>query len=151
MLECDLKEFTNNERAFIVPLINLFNYRFNNDIHGSIIDRVSFVRFEFFIGEPINNNTLVLQFKVKDQENIHEGFCNFVHISNILIPPAYRRQGIANSILAVMALVAHTKVGIDFFITEIVNDPWKDYLLSIGGLEDAAGDIQIDYNVFLVN
>lgn len=121
MLECNIDEFSINERAFIVPLINLFNYRFNNDIHGSIVDRFSFVRFEFFIGEPINNNTLVLQFKVIDHENIREGFCNFVHISNILIPSDYRRQGIANSILTVMALVAHTKVGIDFFITEIVN------------------------------
>ena len=141
MLECNIDEFSINERAFIVPLINLFNYRFNND-------RFSFVRFQFFIGEPINNNTLVLQFKVIDHENIREGFCNFVHISNILIPSDYRRQGIANSIITVMALVAHTKVGIDFFITEIVNAPWKDYLLSIGGLEDEAGDIQIDYNVF---
>lgn len=148
MLECDLNEFSNNELAFIIPLIGLFNYRFNDDIHGSVVDSVSFVRFEFFIGEPINNNTLVLQFKVKDQENVCEGFCNYVHISNILIPPSYRRQGIANSILAVMTLVAHTKVGIDFFITGIVNDSWKDYLLSIGGLEDGVGDVQIDYNVF---
>ena len=147
MLKLNTRQFSKNELAFIIPLKEYFTTYFNGDIHGSIEDSGSFVRYEFFVGDQIKNNALVLQFKVKDQENIDEGNCNYVHISNIVIPFDYRGQGIARAIVVLMSIVAHKQVGIELFITGIVNDRWKDNLLCLGGIEDDSGDIQIDHDV----
>lgn len=50
--------------------------------------------------------------------------------------------GYCKLMLAVMTLITILKQESDFFITGIVKrEPWKDYLLSIGGLEDGVGNV----------
>lgn len=81
-----------------------------------------------------------------DHEDIESGFCNFVHISNILIPNDLRRRGIAKGIITIMAKITNKVLKMPFFITGIVNDSWKYNLISRGGIEDENGDIKINYD-----
>lgn len=135
--------FSKNELAFINVLNESLSNRYS--VEGTIKNRGEFVRYEVYIENPIDNDLLVLQFGVRDNENTESGGCNFVYISNIVVPNKYQGQGIATGIIILMCIVAKKKVGIEFFITGIVNDLWKESLMRMGGIEDDDGDIQIIY------
>ncbi len=137
--------FSENE----ILLINILNNYFGeltNDVVGSVINNGSFVRYEIYLGEKNITQELILQFCVRDHEDVESGCCNFVHISNILVPYVLRRKGIAKGIITIMSQVANVLLRMPFFITGIVNDEWKESLISHGGIEDESGDIEINYN-----
>ena len=124
---------------------------------GSLLDKIPLANGT--VMEYINNRItvldtekkelLILQFCVRDREDLASGFSNFVHISSILIPRSYRRQSIATRIVFLMSYVATREIGIDLYVTSLTNDLWKENLISAGGEVDDNGDIQIFYQPFL--
>lgn len=138
-------DFSNNEN-FLINMLNNYFYELTNDVVGNVINNGNFVRYEINIGNQNRNEEFVLQFCVRDHEDVEMGCCNFVHISNILVPYALRRKGIAKGIITIMSKVSNEILRMPFFITGIVNDEWKENLISHGGIEDESGDIEINYN-----
>lgn len=133
--------FSDNELAFIRVLNESLTNQYQ--LEGTVKNRGAFVRYKGYIGNPELDDLLILQFSVRDDEDTENGGCNFVYISNIVVPYKYRRRGIATGIISLMSIVAYKKLGIAFFITGIVNDEWKESLIRNGGVEDDDGDIQI--------
>ena len=84
-----------------------------------------------------------MQFCVRDCEDLATGFSNSVHVSSILIPKNYRRQGIATKIIIIMSFVTTRETEIDLYVTGLTNDSWKESLIYAGGEVDDDGDIQI--------
>lgn len=140
--------FSDSEQLLILELNNYFNALTNNDVHGKVINRDDFVRYEIMIRELTEKEQLILQFCVRENEDIEDGYCNFVHISNIFIPFVLRKNGIAKGIITIMSKVVNRSLGMPFYITKIVNDGWKENLLYCGGIEDESGDIEIDYDIW---
>lgn len=138
--------FSDVEKIFIYNLNEYFCELTNNNVFGKVINRGGFVRYEISLGEKNKTQELVLQFCVRDHENVERGCYNFVHISNILVPYVLRRNGIAKGIITIMSKIANELFNMLFFITGIVNDGWKESLISHGGIEDQSGDIVINYN-----
>lgn len=135
--------FSDKENLLIGILNNYFN-ELSSNVIGKVINMGVFVRYEINIGEQ--NKELILQFCIRDHEDVERGCCNFVHISNILIPYNMRRNGIAKSIITIMSKATNKVLKMPFFITGIVNDDWKESLISRGGIEDGSGDIEINYD-----
>lgn len=135
--------FSNNELCFVNIINEYLSSQF--DVSGEVKYNGDFVRYEVVFGKPEEKGDFVLQFCVRDDEDIESGCCNFVHISNILIPYKFRRIGIATDIITLMSYVA-TKLKIAFFITGIVNDAWKEKLIEFGCIEDASGDLEVVFN-----
>lgn len=140
--------FSENELQFIHILNKTFSEGGINE--GTVTKDVMFVKYELYIGEKENNEQLILKFCVRDQEDIENNCINFVHISSILVPYKYRRRGLATAIITSMSTTARN-MGLPFFITGIVNDEWKDTLLSMGGVLDENGDIEIIYENWIAS
>lgn len=137
--------FSENETL----LINILNKYFNEltyNVVGNVINNDDFVRYEINIEDQNRNEELILQFCVRDHEDVERGYYNFVHISNVLVPYVLRRKGIVKGIITIMSKVTNELLRMPFFITGIVNDEWKESLISHGGIEDESGDIEINYN-----
>ena len=139
--------FKKNELAFIDSLNECFVNTFHAE--GTVKKKGEYVRYDIHIGNTEKKELLILKFCVRDREDLASGFSNFVHISSILIPHKYRRQGIATRIVYIMSYVATREVQIDLFVTGLTNDSWKESLISAGGVVDDDGDIQIFYQPFL--
>lgn len=139
--------FKKSELAFIDILNECFTELFHAE--GTVKKKGEYIRYDIHIGTSENRGLLILQFCVRDHEDLASGFSNFVHISNILIPRQYRRRGIATRIIFLMSHVATRDVGIDLYVTGITDDSWKESLISAGGVADDDGDIQIFYQPFL--
>ena len=142
------ERFSNNEELLICNLNNYFDELTNNNVSGNVIKRGDFVRYEINIGGQNKKEELILQFCVRDHEDVERGYHNFVHISNILVPYVLRRNGIAKGIITIMAKVANDILEMPFFITGIVNDEWKERLIAHGGIEDESGDVEINYAIW---
>ncbi|MEA4986579.1 MAG: hypothetical protein VB095_00750 [Anaerovorax sp.] len=139
--------FSHNEMLFINALNQSLSSKY--DLNGRVIDNGGFVRYEVSIGAKEDDAELILQFCLRDEEDADEGFCNFVHISNILVPRQYKGQLIATIIITIMSFVANKQIGIGFYITGIVNDRWKESLIQMGGIEDESGDVEIVYDIWI--
>lgn len=139
--------FKKNELAFISILNECFEKLYL--AKGTVKKKGEYVRYEIHIGDTEKKELLILQFCVRDREDLASGFSNFVHVSSILIPRNYRRQGIATRIVFLMSYVATREIGIDLYVTSLTNDLWKENLISAGGEVDDNGDIQIFYQPFL--
>lgn len=139
--------FKKNELAFISILNECFEKLYL--ARGTVKKKGEYVRYEIHIGDTEKKELLILQFCVRDREDLASGFSNFVHVSSILIPRNYRRQGIATRIVFLMSYVATREIGIDLYVTSLTNDSWKENLISAGGEVDDNGDIQIFYQPFL--
>lgn len=139
--------FKKNELAFINMLNEFFTKLFYAE--GTVKKSGEYVRYDIHIGNTEKKELLILQFCVRDHEDLASGFSNFVHVSSVLIPKNYRRQGIATRIIFLMSYVATKKVEIDLYVTGMTNDSWKESLISAGGVVDDDGDIQIFYQPFL--
>lgn len=139
--------FTKNEFTFIELLDECMIKLFHAD--GLVMKAEKDVRYEVNIGSCDNKAPFVLQFCVRDHEDLASGFSNFVLVSNIRVPREYRRRGVATRIIFMMSYVATREVGIDLYVTCITNDYWRERLISAGSIVDADGDIQIYYEPFL--
>ena len=124
----------------------LFFSIISEDLFPSIAPNV---RYEVNIGSCNNKAPFVLQFCVRDHEDLAFGFNNFVLVSNIQVPREYHRQGVATRIIFIMSYVTTREVVIDLYVTCITNDFWKKRLISAGSIADADNDIQIYYEPFL--
>lgn len=140
--------FSDNENILIYNLNNYFAELANPYVDGKVINNGDYVRYELNISEEENDTHLILQFCIRDNEVVEDGCCNFVHISNIVIPHSLKRQGIAKGIITIMSKVSNKVLGLPFYITGIVNDGWKGSLLQHGGEEDESGDVRIDYAIW---
>ena len=140
--------FSDNEKILIYNLNNYFAELTNSYVDGKVMNNGDFVRYELKINEEKNDTHLILQFCIRDNENVEDGYCNFVHISNIVIPYSLKRQGIAKGIITIMSKVSNKVFGLPFYITGIVNEGWKESLLCHGGEEDENGDVRIDYAIW---
>lgn len=139
--------FKKNGLAFIDILDECFARLFHAE--GTVKKKGEYVRYDIHIGNTEKGELMILQFCVRDHEDLASGFSNFVHISSILIPKNYRRQGIATRIIFLMSYVATREVKINLYVTSLTNDSWKESLISAGGEVDDDGDIQIFYQPFL--
>lgn len=139
--------FKKSELAFIDILNDCFTKLFYAE--GTVKKKGEYVRYDIRIGNSEKKELLILQFCVRDHEDLSSGFSNFVHVSSILIPKNYRRQGIATRIIFLMSYVATREVEIDLYVTGLTNDSWKESLINAGGEVDDDGDIQIFYQPFL--
>jgi len=137
--------FSKSEQLMIYNLNSYFFELSNNTVYGQVINKGDFVRYEINIDEQKSDKQLILQFCIRDNENIEAGYCNFVHVSNILIPYTLRKKGIAKGIITIMSKVSNKILELPFYITGIVNDEWKESLLCHGGEEDENADVRIDY------
>lgn len=139
--------FKKSELAFIDILNDCFTKSFYAE--GTVKKKGEYVRYDIRIGNTEKKELLILQFCVRDREDLASGFSNFVHVSSVLIPKIYRRQGIATRIIFLMSYVATRDVKIDLYVTGLTNDSWKESLIRAGGEVDDNGDIQIFYQPFL--
>ncbi len=139
--------FTKKELMFVDTLSDCFANLFLAD--GTVEKIGEYVRYEIYIGHSRSRSLLILLFCVKDTEDPASGLCNFAHISNILVPGRYRRQGIATRILFIMSYIATRDANMNLYVTGIINDSWKESLISAGGVIDDDGDIQIFYQPFM--
>ena len=87
--------FSDNENILIYNLNNYFAELANPHVDGKVINNGDFVRYELNISEEENDTHLILQFCIRDNEDVEDGCCNFVHISNIVIPHSLTRQAVA--------------------------------------------------------
>ena len=133
--------FSNNEKILINNLNTYFYLLTNRYVHGRVVRRGDFVRYELYFEHNGKEEQLVLQFCLRDNEEVS----NFVHISNIVIPLFLRRKGIANGIITIMSKVGEYNLKMPLYITQIVNEEWKKSLIYHGGIEDDDGDILIEY------
>lgn len=139
--------FTENELTFIEFLDKCFLMLFFTD--GTVKKTNEYIRYDVCVGNSDDSGFLVLQFCVRDNEDLEAGFSNFVHISYIYVPHKYRRRGIATRIILLMSYVATREFNIDLYVTCLMNNLWKESLICAGGVTDDDGDIQIFYEPFL--
>lgn len=140
----EISGYFSEKEKLLIGILNQYFDELSNNVIGKVINRADFVRYEINIGEQ--KKELILQFCIRDHEDVEGGCCNFVHISNILVPYDMRRSGIAKSIISLMSKAANDFLQMPFFITGIVNDDWKESLIFHGGIEDDSGDIEIKYD-----
>lgn len=139
--------FSKNELVFVDTLSDCFVNLFLAD--GTVEKIGKYVRYEIYIGHSGKRSLLILLFYMRDTEDSASGFGNYIHISNILVPSRYRRQGIATRILFIMPYITTRDVHMNLYVTGSLNDSWKESLVSAGGIIDDDGDIQIFYEPFL--
>lgn len=139
--------FTKNELAFIDSLDECFLKLFFAD--GAVEKTEDYIRYDICVGSADNQGLLTLQFCVRDNEDLEAGFSNFVHITYLYVPHKYRRRGVATRIIFLMSHVATQEVGIDTYVACHTSDPWKESLVSAGGMVDADGDVLIFYEPFM--
>lgn len=82
--------------------------------------------------------------------HINDGDYKYVELSNLLIPSSMKRKGISKEIISLLVSLCDI-VNYNFYITQITREPWKNWLLKNGGIEDEVGDVLIKKNRWIEN
>lgn len=141
-----LKErFTKKEKK-IIEVVNKclqvcikgVNYRLEATYHAGL------VHIEAYFEDGESRTPFVLQFEVRDKEDVFEDGCNFIHTPSIYIPPRYQNQRIGTILLISLAKAAY-EMNLAFFVTHIINEQFFAHLIRIGGVADEVDDIELFY------
>ena len=85
----EISGYFSEKEILLIGILNQYFDELSSNVIGKVINRDDFVRYEINIGEQ--KKELILQFCIRDHEDVGRGCCNFVHISNILVPYDMRK------------------------------------------------------------
>lgn len=136
--------FSNFELYSVVYLISLFK-NFSDDI--KVYNRMDAVRFEILIEDKNTGDKeeLIVQYAYTENKDY-----KYVQLTNIVIPSFAKFNKLSLMIISLLYLCTHD-FGYDMWITQIVNERWKNTLINHGGILDTGTgeDIQITSNFWI--
>lgn len=146
--------FTENETRVILSVMECLTSHFGNMELDGMVARYSdeLIECKVYVGMndlyPKIENIFTLRFGVRDSEDISSGKCNYIHIPSIVVPVECRGQYLGTELLLAIARVAY-ELKLGFFVTSLSNERFTTYLLSLGGVADASGDIELEYPIMI--
>lgn len=118
----------------ILKLIGLEITKTLNDILGNHTVNYNYNSIQF--KKSIGNDNFILKLYIEDNNSY-----TYISLTNILIPSSMKRKGVSLKIINTLLTTICNKYDIDLYITDIVNDGWKNSLVKHGGIVDQDGDI----------
>lgn len=142
--------FKGKESA-VVRAVNrcLYTHFDSIDLNGSVHWYGNFIEWQVYIGSDENAEgaaPFVMRVGIRDKEDGNGD--NFMYVPSIVIPQEYCGNLLGTELLLCLAKEA-CRFRMAFFVTGIANMRFKDYLLRLGGIVDADGDVELVFDIML--